>query len=1700
MAEDEDLVPELGDWVTFLSNAYKTTTGRIIYRDAALIRIRPTQSSHTAVDFPLDPDTGLFLDTLGVQEILIHEKRKDPHFSVQLSVSPGEFLEFFTATGVPSREPAMVRQVIATANDDAIVLDSGEVLNFNFMGPTSPNDVLRPRAAPDQVAPPENNGVDVIPEEELKEEEVFPEIDYALLPAALVEEIPTEERTYSDSVQREDMFISLLVDVPEKKQRDPKIMQNLYRVTDLLLAMKNSLVVRDEGGAVLSDAEPTSYIANTLQDVVEKSRSGDTIRAFLPVMAVKKVLYTDDADINRHFESDDTQARSDVGSLIGAANSNYPEEAVGNGFVSYLHSVLQAIVAYVPATSSSVLVPYDMDVLRSEVPPAGVIGFPKTPPAVNKKGVPQFLGVDSLGTIKNRYVRLLTDTRLRDHKTQTTYIVAPADSGNVRQYIMLSNSLLPYRAPTRSSVLVWDIEASELSRSRRISLYPAMMADWASQDLYDPATLVELADTLGERLSSMDPADITEFQTHALTTLLDAFGLRTLEISTTAFDPVSQLVNLGLDNWDMRFETLTAATKQSVAMAQTYAIPPLLPASSALLSAATLQNPVLQPVVTYIQTQETLLKTYDFAIVQGILSTASSTLGRYYSAICGAVDADLQAALERTYKAEVERLNRTAALVLAYNEKLKAEPDINPCPHVKQLERIMNIRNDDQRMLLLNKFLNEYQAGQRGNYFLCGHCGQDLLCKHEVLLLYEFLHPGRGQSLHKSLLLEYAGPVYEGAYICKTCGQKIQELEYDTHLEFDDEGRPLVGRSVLANEEDDDTAPIAVLREDAAEAIPFTGADLALYYVARTLFEACGYSAPMDTYQRVIPAAQDFLKLRVPDKENYSRLREAATKTAKRGAPLPPPYSNFFANYEIGVLGGLAVLELQTSGAAIPFPFTGCPFVLSGFPLDTEDPTAGPGAVGGVGPAAGSRGTMAYVACVIANTFRNDAPWNLTSWSPETNMAKRQAMSENAVKLALFQLLCIPNGKITPPPLTGVTDTYNELLKAARRLDIAEIKKPSETDVLPTGFRPLAQPSAEVALTDESVQNVKKYQADVMEGQVAKILPFAKKRLARLTGQLMEQFNKESQESGVIVEGSPRSDSVCCFGRLGSVAKVGLGVASLHVDNLQKELELQGDAVRILEQRDTARANSGTHIYIPWSAHVMENVLPEVDPAAYYRIFMQYCYRGRRHGALHELNTSGVCRWCRFIYPAELTYLTPFNLTDSGSAAAHRRALEEMARSREEIATGALRAQAIAFDEPAFRVLEMAMKNQKAVVAGVGVEVVPLEGVLAILGGTLTMVMPAALDEWRVLSEAWLKMSLRAVTDKERTFELVEFSKLYDLELASLLTKMTTGLGTKGCDKLVRRIGSRFEVDMSYRGAEGAAGAATDVLVGLFDAVCAGPDSNLIIQNLVDVFVTQASQISNGFTILTPRSNKWFPRISRNHKTLLDTIWSKSYSVVTQALLDMKDLSAETQDIVRTSLNRFSGWFGVWLSVLHKEIRMDVHLSPSEFKLFIQWSLFTGLQALMTESSPFYADATDSTKKLEAVRFHIGWVCDAMIDQVLEQAKYQKTAAEVTEAINARAELEKAYFIKRFDDLDKDLRDIEKRKKALKIGDWAVGTLKNLFSYDADFFEFERGQRVAMGLPDFAEGITGVQELEPRAHVEREEGYDHRAPIDEDID
>ena len=63
MSETDEtlLIPELGDLLTIVSDVHGSTTGRIVFRDEKLIRVKSYYANDRGMDFPLDPESGLFL-------------------------------------------------------------------------------------------------------------------------------------------------------------------------------------------------------------------------------------------------------------------------------------------------------------------------------------------------------------------------------------------------------------------------------------------------------------------------------------------------------------------------------------------------------------------------------------------------------------------------------------------------------------------------------------------------------------------------------------------------------------------------------------------------------------------------------------------------------------------------------------------------------------------------------------------------------------------------------------------------------------------------------------------------------------------------------------------------------------------------------------------------------------------------------------------------------------------------------------------------------------------------------------------------------------------------------------------------------------------------------------------------------------------------------------------------------------------------------------------------------------------------------------------------------------------------------------------------------------------------------------------------------------------------------------------------------
>lgn len=1663
------LVPELGDLVTFVSSVLGTVTGRIIYRDGQLIRICPSSSSAKAVDFPLDPTSGLFLDTLGITEVIMYKKRKDPHFSKQLSVFPGEILEFFDNEGKSTAPPGTVFEVFDNEEQDAIKLEDGNVLDFGFIGPKPPISVIRVRAAPEMRLEPENESTSE-PEtsEESTEEasDVFPDIDMSLMPAALVEEIPTEERTYSDSIQREDMFVSLLMEESPKKQKDPKVMQYLYRHTDILLALKNSVVVRDDGGAIVPDAE-RSYTASTIHEVMARQPTGVALGAVVPVAAVRKVLY---GDVDEITVLQDVEMRSDVASLVNTVRSGMSylnASNTGTEFITYMDSILNSMAAYTSAKPGSAVITVDQDVFRSQMPPVDVEGLQQLPARKRSRfGVPKSIDLttDYIGTITDRTIRLLSASRMYSEKKRTTYTVAPADTAEVFGHVLLSSEIATYRSPIRSSVLLWDILASK--RTPMTTFYKAFMSDMESHTIINLHDDVSLVDTISSRL-----LPITSFMDSTVVGVIDSFGLRTLELTPELMDAFANVMNKAQARWSAAYKTLATRAATALAGERKPAIMPIAATGSPLFSTTTLAAPQLETAVKLIREKETLLVNYDLAIANEFLKGGSTTLGAVWYAVAGGVPPEMLAAADNVYVSESQRLYRNEHTKRILAAEFTAVPDINPCEHVSALEKLRGVRDDSIRMKLFEDFVKMYQAGQDGNYMLCGACGKDLVCKHEILLLNEYLNPGRGAALHKALLLEYAGPVFEGAYICKTCGQKIMDIEYDTHLEFDDEGRPLVGRTVIVDDSEDFAIAI---RGEADADIPFKGADRTLYFNQRTLFELCGMVLGLDTYTRTVAACKLYIEKYVKTPESHEELQRKL-----KDARFKTDYKTYFGNQLVGTIAALTVMELQTSTANIPIAAQGCTLSRDGFPVDGFDvKSAGSGAV-------------RYVACALAQIKRDDVPWNTVSWSPESNMERRVNEAEKVIVQLLQTLLAIPLSASIPRPLIeGVTEPYRLSLEAAKERKMALAAGTtmqalaSTADTLPPSWRPLPRIVLDSTIDTEPIGNAKRFQDNILQKNVTQTGPTVLKRMRQLNQTIMASFYEQAGSSGVSNPNSACSESVCCFKRLSEAAASGLGVNSLNLnENITEEVHIVGDALTTVLQRDPAASANGTHIYVPWSAPISTSILPEADASMYYALFLKSCYRGRAYGLPHEFGLNYECRNCGFIYPKELVFMTAADITNVNPSK-----LAKLSTERTQISLKAFADQHVEITDITFKRLESEIRQRKTIDPIVTIDPVSFLDRLHRLERTLDVLLPEATADWGSLVMAMDDILDKQLVDLRRLSRLADFSRRFEERLTTLKGSLIDGKRRK--EKAVL------------------------VALDAFAKITEDANSSVNIRNLRSVFVVGGTQLARGFVTDTPIVNlsAWFPTINRSHKELLVDIWKKSAVLTRSNITALDEMDEPTQQLVSRALDRFTGWFAMWLNVWSDEFRPDSGFTASEYIRVLQWSTVSGMLSLANSSSPLYTDGLSSESRAAAAAFLCDWLVSVLTDAGAKVAKYQLTDKQIRDRVNARIEKEKQMFIDKLDAKELELRKLELMKKKLKIGDWAVGTTKKLFSYDPEMFEFERSQRAEMGVPDFDDNVTAPQEAVETAaedqgfyqfgveQVGMAEGALHRAAQDEDED
>ena len=1667
-SDELDLVPELGDFITILSEKYTKTTGRIVYRDETLLRVRPV-NSFIVVDFPIGED-GEFDPLLGITNLIIKEKRKDPHFSKQLNTVVGDEIELIDAAGKSLGRVGKVIDIIATDDMDAIRLDNNKYLNFRFIGAKKAIGVVIPHS---QVL---SENVEQEQEEGLTNTTVPPIPEFEFDPTVVVyEETEEDQYTFSDSVQRQDMFTAFMDDIPTKRQADPKTIQSIYRTTDVFLALKNSLVVRDGNGAIKVGVEPRSYIVNTVQDAMKKQPSGYPISGILPVANVKKTLFMDIVEENDSFSDKDVALQNDLVGLFQLLNNSKKFENSQSkepGFLPYIYSVFKSVSVFEPVRQEEEFIEMDQDVLRSKLPPENVDGIPIVP-VFQIKGEVQLLQENSIGFIENRYVRLLGPSRTKivqktESSVEMNYIVAPADTADTVANILLSQNMLSYRQPTRSSVLIWDIQSSEQSRANKMPFYDMLMKDWKNQRiLRNDDSLTNITDVIEERIQPN-----VSFINYNYTSTLDSLGVRNLELSEEIYKSLKHHTSKAQTAWVASFTKLRDDSRHSLVMKPAKTFHNITSLRSNLFSTKGNQSFIENLEEFQEKYKYSTLSTSDIVLANELSQAQAYSFYQLWHSLVGEAPSRTIARCEMEYGMEKERQIQKTKQVRNESQKFTATPNLNNCDHVKKYEQIARVKDDEKRMILLNKFIKQYNGGKQDNYVSCNVCKKDLACMHEMYLLNEFFHIGKKEVLHKALLLDFAGPVFEGNYICKVCGQKIREIDYDTSLEFDDEGRPLVGRGIVETEGEEEGITIP-LRDESKENqadFLFKGDNLLHYQNIHAVFEACGMEIDMETqssiYSRSVESLRVFHNF-LPSEEIYERKRVVQLgkqKSAKDRADFQqqfPVFKQYYANAMIGFMGAIAVIELQTSSIFVPNPVRSCEFLLQGYPIESE-----------------GSGTIDYVTCALQTKKISGNLWSNASWSLETSDKKIKAGILDSIVFALDVIF--QRKKV--PALSSLTEIYVSRITNAQSEKKHDL--PSNKDTLPASFRPLQRLRDVPILEEEPIKNVKTLEYNVRSSEFGIVAPKVWDRQHQLNESILASFHAFAKKDTVENTNNPRSDSSCRFRRLDQIYSEGNGYNSIRLDLAkQKEIDLVNHSQQILQRSDPTAAANGTHVFVPWSSVIRSKLEPELDATLLYQLFLKHCFRGNFIGLNHEIGKNYACRRCHFKYPKELQYLTSAEISESNSKKLEQ-AIHKLMTVRENVILKSFQEQDVVINEESFRNLETIVRKRKILPEITQDKKVELLTQLQAMDTLLEDVSDATLESWG-LFKATIQKAIEKSTYSEldRRIAFASFSTKYDEVLQSVSSSLTEMLtNAKEKSKIVKA-----NVDLAIEGFLQATKEATGQSV----------------RNIMQVFVVGAQQIASGHSNIKPISKKWFPKINPNHAKDLDRIWLDNAEITVQTLEHVEKLDEPTKNCIRSIMNTFSLQFGKWLKVWLFSLKPERNMTSEECVLVLRWSSLSFLQALMEEHTPFYMEEDeDSLDVLRNAQVVIKrWVLQSLQFAKRNIEKYQLTEEQMQNAIFAREEKERNFFINKIDVLDDSMRKIELIKKQLKLGDWNVSS-KNLFSYNRDWWEHEREQRAAMGIvPDFGEHVSGAIQEEhglEQSENKMEDVNDHRVKEDED--
>jgi hypothetical protein len=1091
---DEEVGFELGDRVLLLGGQVDKLQGRIYYIDENLIRILPDGVSDRLVDIPIvDGDLDPALE---IENLYSLSKRTSPAFVSQISANVGQVAQTFGPNGTPGA--SYIIKAINERTDSIVLVDETEVeteVNFNFVGiPLDlPFAVLRPRELP--VADNTNDGeiAEEVPEEALEEEDVFEDILEAEMEqlrataVGKIQEVGASDRIYPDSDQRNDMIHDMIAALPLASQKNPEQQNRIRKLVEQCLFLRNSLVEYSKTGDPTGQI-PTSFI--TLSDLI-KNREIPLARS---VIQSNRTLYLDHTGA----------------SLMAAAQGNPhqdPDEVAGADLdIKYLDDVVKGTIAYMETQLGGI----NSQQLSADSLPAWFLSwetlnkvYHKSWSATGEFDMTRFThdkeffqapipdmdtpiidgilanGVDSdtlltadfVGKVPLSILRGLGPRKTRLNQRDPLVQVESAEAGGVVNTLLFPLSEQRYLGTTRSGRIANDIAYSHQTPQ---TMYQILDRLEGIPDVATAGGILSIGEE-GNTLGNIPLEDWLAAQPLYPLGLSDAivalsnYGFLETEFNSDQQDAIITKIDKYRALIKQYIIELRDASTVELSQLKQENNPFLIGESFTELMSILDSEPILASRIQDIRNKIPAYKNNDIAIVAGLLATT----GDLFLTVAAQVAAPL--ARERTRMVRDQFLE---ALNQALAKNLKAanageDPDENNCPHVADYVGINKIKDFPQRSKLFAKFLTKYRGVREDNWVNCSACGKHLVCYHEVLLLQEFLHPREKDTIHKELLLTFGGEQFHGRFTCKNCGQPLAEFEYDTTMEFSDDGTPMSGRSALQIEDTGVLDKLLGTTEEGETEIKFkTDTQTTSYKAARKIFDVIGVFGKAEAYNRIVQRVETEI-LKQPSLDTYKALTKG-----KRAMD----YDVYINRILVAATAVNCVVEIQTDipGYVMRYKLPGCRAGFSGYPLGNEK----------------DRTCIEYIACAVASIQENSAPWNLTGYMRDSNEKKRQ------------DAVLVDMDKILKALLTNAGVQQQLSMKRAQLQELygSMIYSEQLPEYIPEGFAPFPYKPEEEA----------------------PVVPEAASPRDKIRGWIL-QAHKISKDNGLYVKGNPYSDATCCL-------------------------------------------------------------------------------------------------------------------------------------------------------------------------------------------------------------------------------------------------------------------------------------------------------------------------------------------------------------------------------------------------------------------------------------------------------------------------------------------------------------------------------------------------------------------------------------------